>query len=139
MNLEEEEECTAAFWKETSAWSLRFANVGLESAYHSHKLQYKDTPTWFKRVLWSVVIMFVLRRMQLMIFAYYLPDTTTARYDVEIITICVLLCCFTFEIFSFSVQSLARVRGFAMLVAWFFTTSYTSQVYNPNKVVMTPT
>ena len=127
------DELETSFREDVLRFSLCFRKAETEDKYYHYKLHEKKAPSWFKWLLWSFVIMLVLRRVQLLAFVELGVPCTATDPTVEIITVTVLLSGLLCEGLALLFVKLSLVRGFPFLVASFFTIAHSSHEYYPNK------
>ena len=127
------------FMKELNSTWLRFNNPEVEGKYRAYKLSEKKAPLWFKWIMWSLAALITLRRALLIVEATYFPSTVTSlQIRVEVTTTCLLLPTLLIEVLAILIKPLAIIKGFFILVAWFFTVSYSSYNYFPNMIATIP-
>jgi len=136
-----EEDFESNFLQEISQWTLVFTNPDLEAQYASYKVHKRKVPPIFHKLLWSLVILFLIRHIQIITFIYIeSPYITPNTFVVsEWVIIFVILTGICGEILAYRTNFFLRTRGFWMIMMWFIIIPYTSWVCYPRTLAMIPT
>jgi hypothetical protein len=136
MNASEEHE--AQFKTEIKRFCLHFKDPDLEQKYTYYKIYEKPIPSWFKWLMWSLIIIIFLRKLELLIFVFAGIQANTVALTVEITLISVMVAAALIELIIFLCIRLTVVKGFALLVAAFFLISYNSYTLFPTNLGLIP-
>ena len=134
--MNKDDELEAIFRGEISKFLLHFKNTETEAKYIHYKLYERKVPRWFKILIWSFVTMLILRRIQLLVYVLFGIQATATEVSVEVITVVVLLSGLLIEGIAIMCKPLSFLKGFAIMVASFFTIAHSSHEYYPNKPAM---
>jgi hypothetical protein len=138
MRINFAQELDVVFKVEINRLTLRFKDQEQENNYTAYKIHVKETPLWFKCLMWSLITIIALRRMQLLLYSLLGVPSIAGEPAVEIITVTVLLCASVFEFICWMCNSVAYLKGAGILLSSFFMISYNSHIYFPTKPGIIP-
>ena len=125
--MNHEDALEAEFRERVFLFCLKFKDQDLENEY---QVQYssngKKTPMWFMWLMWIFIILMGIVRIIIVVFTYYSQSDTLARTSAELVTSCILMVSYIIEVGIIFLKKLSYMKGFAILVACFFTVGYSA-------------
>lgn len=129
-----QEELEESFKSEISPILLHFKDSEIEHKYRAYKFYDKSTPKWVSWLMWSLVAMIIIRKLELYIFSFYHLVADASSATVQLAVLLSLLGAAIIELIIIYSKRLPIIRGFTVLVAMFFMVNYNSFGLNATKV-----
>lgn len=117
---------------------LNFLDENLEKAYKYYKLHEKRIPKWFYWIMWSLIILILARKTELLLFTYFGVSGNVVGQTYEYILVSVLYAAAIIELIAFFSEVVAPIRGFSIMVAMFFLVDLNSYTLYPNQLGLIP-
>jgi len=127
-----EKELQIQFKSSISLFSLRFKDPIIEKKFDAYKL---SAPHWLNWLTASLVFLIIFRRFHALYQSLTKPESTFVTPSGEAVILVVLITFANIEIATLRWKQLSLIRGCPILLASFFTASYSSYKYFPNKFV----
>ena len=112
-------------------WTLRFADADLEKSFDTNRITYRDLPTFVKIGVWTMLLGFAARRLQLLFDAYY--GSRMYSSDGELRLTLGFVFAVTVELLAHHISCLRFLQGAAIVVGTFWHIADSSCFYYPHE------